>query len=59
MKKDEEQDDHSVKVIQCKRKPCLSIGKGPNEAEELIRGEVFHDDANPSQPSLATKGTRW
>ena len=56
MKKAHKRENHSVKVIQCKRKPCLSIGEPPYEAEDLIGNGTLHAEPGTAQPSQAAKG---
>ena len=56
MKRDEEReerDDHSVKVTQCKRKPCRAISKPPHEAEELLLAGMLPSEERPAQPQPA------
>ena len=51
----EERDAHSVKVTQCKRKPCRAISKPPHEAENLLSAGRVPDDERPTRPPRTTK----
>ncbi len=51
----EEREDHSVKVTQCKRKPCRAVNKPPHEAEELLRAEMMPAGERPTQPPPTTR----
>jgi hypothetical protein len=48
MKREKIREDHSVKVTQCRRKPCRAVRRPPAEAEELLSQGAAH----------AGKGTR-
>ena len=49
MKRREGRDDHSVKVIQCKRSPCRAIGNSRHKAEDMVHDDMLASDERPAR----------